>query len=158
MSSSHFHSSVVIFFHSSVLIFTYLAPISANFSLFSPQICSRIGPDALFWPPLGASWPHLGHPLDPLGPTLASLGLPFAMPRPLLRPILVILKPQSLILEGFFNNFLCFSNEILLFSVSFLHIFFEGFISLSLISAHPSERKVSGVLDYTAILQVFDSN
>ena len=62
------------FFHSSVLIFTYLAPISGHFSSFSLQICSRIGPDALFWPPLGSSWPHLGHPSDPLGPTLAPLG------------------------------------------------------------------------------------
>ena len=83
------------FFHSSVLIFTQLAPISGHFSSFSPQICSRIGPDALFWPPLGSSWPHLGHPLDPLGPTLAPLGLPFAMPRHLLRPILVIFNPQA---------------------------------------------------------------
>ena len=81
-------------FHSSVLIFTYLALISAHFSLLSAQICCRIGPDALFWPPLGSSWPHLGHLLDPLGPTLAPLGLPFAMPRHLLRPILVISTPQ----------------------------------------------------------------
>ena len=89
------------FVHSSVLIFTYLAPISANFSSFSLQICSRIGPDALFCPPLGSSWPHLGHLLDPLGPTLALLGLPFAMPRHLLRPILVISNPQV----GFWKDF-----------------------------------------------------
>ena len=68
------------FFHSSVLISTYLAPISDHFSAFSPQICSRIAPDAIFWPPLGSSWPHLGHLLDPLGPTLAPLGLDFGSP------------------------------------------------------------------------------
>ena len=89
------------FVHSSVLIFTYLAPISNYFSSFSPQICSRIGPDALFWPPLGSSWLHLGHLLYPLGLTLAPLGLPFAMPRHLLEPILVIWNPQI----PFWNDF-----------------------------------------------------
>ena len=82
------------FFHSSVLIFTYLGPVSGYFPSFSSQICSRIDPFALFWPPLGSSWLHLGHLLDPLGPTLAPLGFPFAMPRHLLTPILVILTPQ----------------------------------------------------------------
>ena len=104
------------FFHSSVLIFTFLASISGHFSSFSPQICSRIGPDALFWPPLDPSWPHLGHPLDPLGPTLAPLGLPFAMPRHLLKPILVICSPQKPCWR-FCINFPCFSDDILLFSI-----------------------------------------
>ena len=111
------------FFHSSVLIFTQLAPISGHFSSFSPQICSRIGPDALFWPPLGSSWPHLGH-LDPLGPTLAPLGLPFAMPRHLLMPILVILNPQvwfwkdfSLIFYDFQMKFCYFLYHFYIFSL-----------------------------------------
>ena len=108
------------FFHSSVLIFTYLAPISDHFSSFSPQICSRIGPDALFWLPLGSSWPHLGHLLDPLGPTLAPLGLPFAMPRHLLTPILVILSPQVWFWKDFSSIFCVFQTK----SCYFLYHFY----------------------------------
>ena len=79
--------------------------------------------------PFGSPWTHFGAPWPPFchakTPLEANLGH---------------FQPPSLILDGFFINFLCFSAEILLISVSFLHIFFEGFISLSLISAHPSSH------------------
>ena len=157
MSSSHFHSSGVIFFiprywflptwHLFLVIFHHFR------SKFAPELVPMPS-FGLPWAPLGLIWGTFWTPLDPLWRPLASL-LPcqdtswsqlwsFGPPK----------SPSGTI----FIKFPCFSDEILLFSLSFSHIFFQGFIPLSLISAHPSEGKVSGVLDYTAILQSLDSN
>ena len=110
-------------FHSSAHIFTSLAPISGHFSQFLTQIGSRIGPDGLFWPPLSPSWPHLGHPLGLLGATLGHLGLPFAMPRPLLKPILVIWDPKGTFWE-YFSQISMIPHDFLMKICYFLHNFY----------------------------------
>ena len=126
MSSSHFHSSVVIFFiprYWFYLLGSYFWSFFIIFTQNLPENWSRcrllasLGlllassgvPFVPPWTHFGAPWPPFCHAKTPLEANFYHFA------------------PPSLILEGFFMNFLCFPNEILLFSISFLHIFFEGF-------------------------------
>ena len=130
MSSSHFHSSVVIFSFLGIDFYLLGTYFWSFFIIFAPNLLQN-------WSrcPLLAS---LGHLLAssgaPFGPPWTHFGAPwppFCNAKTPLEANLGHLEPPNPILEGFFINFPCFSDEILLFSPSFLHIFVEGLISLS---------------------------
>ena len=139
MSTTHFRSSVVIFFNPRYWFVLTWHLFLVIIHHFRSKCASELVPIASFsFPraPLGLFWAPLWTPLDPLWRPLASLlpcqdtswGQSCSFPTP---------KSDF---EKIFHWFSMFSYEILLFSVSFLHISFEGFISLSLISAHPSSH------------------
>ena len=136
MSLSHFHSSVVIFFiprywflptwHLFLLIFHHFHP------KFAPELVPMPS-FGLPWAPLGLIWGIFWTPLDPLWRPLASLlpcqdtswGQSWSF-----------WTPKSDFGRIFHELSMFFKWNFVIFCISFTY-FFEGFISLSLISAHP---------------------